>query len=852
MNQYDHLSDEELERIASGNNNYTNYSDEQLKSIAGEEPTIGQDIKRSILNTPEYALNMAKALPSELSGAYHMPLGRSLKNIGQGIENLATLPLDLGSTLVDYLAKKHVPYAEKLSKIYPRIPEHDLFGLGEQQPGDVLFQSAIPFGGLGKLTKGIKGIKGVATRAGGASAYSTAQGDNPIESLLTGTALEGLVHGATNAPTTALNIGERFKTGVSNLALNRAEKGIESGRTLTPEQAMQNYNEQYTTLEGKPMQTDFGTLVGNKMLQDVYNVGSKIPLTGGRDLLANLDRQLFDKKEALGKLQHEKEQGELSKENQGYEQQLQSSIKEIQKSRDILENQLPPLENKINEAENIQQQQKQAIEAAPIHLENLRQKDIDHNLLLKNNITENFESGKANANEAYKPFNELEADLNSIRMPEHFESKYKKAYEEVKAESEDLKEAFHDDQDLGNKVSKEIKKGNAFFEEGKPKTTGTGKELSTVGSIFKFKKATPQAISTHIKNLQSLAQEAFAAGKHRESALLNKMANGLKDDMKKILEAGGYHEAVNALETGDKIFKEEVLPYYKNKEIKKLVTDIGHHLSDTSRVTLSNTLHQPNMQAILSKMSPEAKNAALYELITRGKYGKQGHDLTPKEIASAFRTHLKSNVRDVISQSNPQMANYLENLNPMLNKNEQLESEINTMKKQHEQLSKEANRNITKHEAQSEKAETGKKTIEQKLKESDERFANLMKERFGVPKVKSKSIFAAIKQFSPLNAAGLGTAIYALGHVTVPHILEVVGASVLPFKLTNRILTEIENSKPKLLTHFVEGRKVKPNLKKTGKLEEKIKESVNLVKPISNEKKKKRLELLLTKGLNSK
>ena len=74
----------------------------------------------------------------------------------------------------------------------------------------------------------------------------------------------------------------------------------------------------------------------------------------------------------------------------------------------------------------------------------------------------------------------------------------------------------------------------------------------------------------------------------------------------------------------------------------------------------------------------------------------------------------------------------------------------------------------------------------------------------------------------------------------------------MPFKLTNRILTEIENSKPKLLTHFVEGRKVKPNLKKTGKLEEKIKESVNLVKPISNEKKKKRLELLLTKGLNSK
>ena len=110
MNQYDHLSDEELERIASGNNNYTNYSDEQLKSIAGEEPTIGQDIKRSILNTPEYALNMAKALPSELSGAYHMPLGRSLKNLAAGPLSLFNIP----HQAAEYYQSRHIPYLEKL------------------------------------------------------------------------------------------------------------------------------------------------------------------------------------------------------------------------------------------------------------------------------------------------------------------------------------------------------------------------------------------------------------------------------------------------------------------------------------------------------------------------------------------------------------------------------------------------------------------------------------------------------------------------------------------------------------------------------------------------------------------
>ena len=229
-----------------------------------EETSIGEDIKQSFLNAPHAIGETLSSLPGEINAAVHMPLGRSLKNIGHGVENLATLPLDLGSQLVNYLAKKHVPLAEKIKEIYPSIPEHDLFGLGERQPGDVLWESVVPFGGLSKLTKGLTGLKGVASRA----------------------------HGAVSTPRNIKNLGERIKAGASNAILRKAHKGRETGESFTPEQAATNALQQYTNIEGQPMGVDFGTLIGNKPLQDIYNVGSKRPVPERSDnKLQSSDKQ---------------------------------------------------------------------------------------------------------------------------------------------------------------------------------------------------------------------------------------------------------------------------------------------------------------------------------------------------------------------------------------------------------------------------------------------------------------------------------------------------------------------------------------------------------------------------------
>lgn len=817
-----------------------------------QEPTIGEDIKQSFLNAPHAFAETLRQVPAEALGALYMPLGRSLKNIGQGAINLATAPIGLGSQVIDYLVKKHIPYAKKLREAYPERPLTDVFNLGEPQRGDALFQSAVPFGILGRVTKGLGTLGSTAGRMTGSTLYATAQGENPIESLLTGTALEGLTHGLTATPR---HIGERINAGMANATLNKARKGIETGESFTPEQAAQNALQQYTNIEGQPMGADFGTLIGNKNLADLYDITRRVPFTGGRQQTARVDKQLFDKKEALARLQHQKEQGELSVHKKKYEQQLHDAITNLQKQRDILENKLPTLDNEINQTTNTATQQKAAIDQAPQVLMALKHPEMKHNQLFKNELAEGFNNAKDLANEAYRPFNELNVDLNTLKMPETFESQYRNAYDEFKKQSEDLKELFGDDKDLGNQISKEIEKAGSFFTI-KPKQPTTGLKQQRIGiePLFKLKTATPEAITTHIRNLQSLAEEAFGSGKHRQAAMLNKMASGLKSDMKEILSENGFHDAVSALEEGDQLFKTDVLPYYKNREIKKLATDPLYHLNDTSRITLANTLHQPNMQNILNNMSQEAKDASLYELITRGKYGKYGHGLTPKEIAKAFQTHLKSNVRESIETTNPQVSHYLENLTPMIEEHSALETHINALNEHKEKLQKKTQGTIKESEKQKIKAEEQGHTLKEKLKQNDLSFQKALNERFGVPKARTSGVWKDIKKmFNPLNAASLGAGMYFLHSVSPTHLAEALGITIPLAKKLNKMLTEKESildketglthQVPKLLKHYQEGTKVKPNLKQQSALEKRIRSALMAPKNLPITEKRKPLEI---------
>ena len=158
--------------------------------------TIGGDVLNSLYGAPSYIKNALLEAPHEINEGIHMPLGRSLKNIGQGIENTALLPINLGAQLSDYLKNKDIPYLNKIADYYPHIPKHDLFGLGEPQAGDAFWQMIAPGGVIGKASKGLYGIKALSARAGALGTYAASQGENPIQAALLGSALESMIKGA--------------------------------------------------------------------------------------------------------------------------------------------------------------------------------------------------------------------------------------------------------------------------------------------------------------------------------------------------------------------------------------------------------------------------------------------------------------------------------------------------------------------------------------------------------------------------------------------------------------------------------------------------------------------------------
>lgn len=92
-------------------------------------------------------------ISSEASGALHMPLGRSLKNIAQGAVDLGEFATNPVGPLMKYLSTKDVPYISAAAKHWPQYPESDIFGLGEPQPGDAIFQAATPTGTAFKGSK---------------------------------------------------------------------------------------------------------------------------------------------------------------------------------------------------------------------------------------------------------------------------------------------------------------------------------------------------------------------------------------------------------------------------------------------------------------------------------------------------------------------------------------------------------------------------------------------------------------------------------------------------------------------------------------------------------------------------
>ncbi len=129
-------------------------SEDEINEALGGVPS-SPSVSQDIMNLPNLAGNAIEAAPEEIKGAIHQSLGRSLKNVASGYLGLANLP-HLGA---EYAASRHIPGLQELIKHAPlkyNLDPNEALGLGEQQPGDIAWQSIGPGGLLKNLTKGLR------------------------------------------------------------------------------------------------------------------------------------------------------------------------------------------------------------------------------------------------------------------------------------------------------------------------------------------------------------------------------------------------------------------------------------------------------------------------------------------------------------------------------------------------------------------------------------------------------------------------------------------------------------------------------------------------------------------------
>lgn len=856
---YSKLSDEELMSIINSNNqstmqsqlpsiseinqspDFSSMSDNDLNKIIGQPQEsigfsgIGQDFLKSLKNVPSELYQGIKQLPSEIYGGAKQigdpeRLARNLfsgfAGFGQGIHNTPRY-------IADYLAQKKLISPEMAQK-FP-LDKTDIFkalGGQGQQPGDALIRAlsspASYLGEAGSLSQLERA--GARSFAGGLQAIG--QNQNPVSAAATqallGKGLESGINAITKLPRTIYNAPENIRTFISNAALNKAKKDIQTGGSLTPEQAMQNALSNYTNIEGQPMGADIGTLTGNKILQDIYNVSSKIPFSGGRSQLTKLDKQLFDKKEALAKLEYEKDKGTLTKQQQKYEENLRSSITNLDHAQKLQTEDLPGIEKKLKENEQQHQELRQYADQAPTLLNSFAHPELRHTDFLKQESTNAFNKAKEQSNNLYKPINDFEFYLGNIDTKSDFPN-YLNALIMHKTEAAALKDIFGHSSDLGVGVNKELDSALNFMRSAEKPTWGL-----TLGALLE-----------HTRSLGRLAEHAKEAGKRHEASTLMQMRRALKEDVKTLLRSRGASDIADSLEMADKYYIDEVLPWYANKEIRKSVTEKNYKPNPEK---LATAIHGENSEIILKNLSPSARKVAIFELINKNaQTPNRKTTLTSKEIGNRYRTQLDPNVKATLQKIDPNLNDYFENLSHIHNQEREtsnnirrLNSDREHMQHQIESLMGRGRERIT--------AEEGLSKTKERMTEAEKQFNEKMKERFGKQNVKTKSIFKSISNFSPLNAAGLGTALYALGKVSMPHIAEALLGSLLPAKLINKSLTN-----PELLKHYFEQTKIIPKIKSASEFEKKLRKNFVKGAQISAyTKNNKPLELELIKKYKSK
>lgn len=730
---------------------------------------VGKDIYNTLSNAPSLIYESLSNLPSQIyQGGKQIVTNpeRAGENILSGFAGTGRGIANTPAYIADYLADKELISPDNsVSKF--RAPEYSIpesLGVEGEQEGDAALQglgSYAPFGALGEL--GAFGKLGrFGARGGANSAYGVTQNQNPLESAILGAGIDVAGRGIGAA-----------KDLSKNSIINKLKKDASSKKSLSPEQANENLLRNYLSKEGKPMDVDIGTLTQNPFLSKLYQITSSVPFSKGSKQKNTLREQLLSKYETLAKSENEKSLNEanaLMQESQAPLDRQDYGAEEIKGQRD---NTLEELNKSVKEHNSLSDYTGMA---------NQSLNELQTNVSPKNHLSEIFNAKKQESKELYKPVTDSDIDLSKISEKKDFK-RYNNAYKETKPLSDNLTSLFGNDLDLGRKVSSEIGKAKNFVE--------APHESIDLKSALQ-----------HIKNLQNYAAQAKESGSRAEASHLNKMASGLKGDIKDILYENGYGEVAQALEDADKHYINEILPFYGSREIKKTVTN-KKYIPEPSK--LAKALHDQNYFGLLKSLPEDARKSLAFESITGGKYSSEGlSSLSPSEISSRYQS-LPTNTRKAINDLSPEIDNYFENLGMNLDKQKNIEKKSKSLEKKylsHEnKISKLNEKSLKDYDKKQKESLVKKQKSEEMIKKSNDSLNQSMSKRYDKPQTGNQGATSSFKGFSPGQAASLA------GVLTGGYMAPGVLAASIPFAIPaargiNKFLTS-----PKLREKYIKGDK---------------------------------------------
>ena len=838
------MSDEELKAIISSphKKSFKDMSDEELEEITGKSQPqesqeqeesqgwsgIGRDIKNSLWEAPGQIIQGIKQIPSESIGALkqysmipwealHGHVPRFSKNVLAGLGELGHGILSAPANIADYAAKKgllsqHVADSLRPDSLIPKDFDYAKgTGIEGKEAGDILTRglpSSIALGGLGELGQAKGLLRGV-QRAGAGGTQAIVANENPLTAAIASSVIPSVTNKAIKtlikAPRIIRNPAKVAREAISKAVLEHLKKGAKYGDNLTPEQTNQHLLSKYLNENGQPMPVDIGTLTNNKLLKGVYNVISKIPLVGERSKLNQLEHQEFNKSDAVNKVIYDDEISALEQKEKKHKTALadiEQQEKDINKQR---ETEVKPLNKAITEQMKEHEALKARNERAPELAESLRH-ETPHENLLKEEIVEAKKKAQSESKKLYEPVNKFDKNFKKMNLPDKFQDRYKKAADEFGDQAGHVRKLFGDESDVGSKLSSELKRSKVFLNKKDTKTKPIYlKILDNIKSFFikKDTKTTPiylKDILDHVKTLRNSAAILRDQGRNTEAAAIDRMASGLKDDAKDILHANGHTDIAKALDTADKHHISDVLPFYEKKEIRK-ITNNKQYIPN--KLNVSKILRNKNFDAIMKRLSPEARKATLYELLTEGKYStKHGASLTSKELGKNFQA-LDSSERDVLRRYLPEMIDYFEDLQSGNLTQKEMQSNLSELQKSHENLINALNKKEGKIEKQTEKHKIGLEQTEEQRKSANKILKETIEKRYGKRTSKSGTILDTVNNFKPLHTGALSALLFALhGAHPLKLIAEVAGALKYPAKWTNQALTN-----PELIEHFIKGTK---------------------------------------------